>query len=83
MAIPTTTPHLTDIPWRSSARIKAHVSLGRAKAAVAAQRVHTPGKGYGCAEAKVYEWRDGAWQLLYDIERGTPHLDLPWKKAQA
>ncbi|WP_353707255.1 hypothetical protein ABRQ22_14710 [Cellulosimicrobium sp. ES-005] len=61
--------------------------MARARAAVASQNRYLRGADgeyrYGVRRARVYVWRDGAWQLEHDIEHGTPLEELPWKKAAA
>lgn len=84
--IPTEPPVMTIIPWRSQT-VKVHPTMGKARAAVAVQHRYLRGADgtyrYGVVRARIYVWRDGAWQLEHDIAHGTPLEELPWKKAAA
>lgn len=69
-------PHLTVIPDRLPGT-KMHASLRSAKAAVS-YHAH-----YGTrSDMWVYEYAGDGWELLWDIPKGTPSSELPWKVAK-
>ena len=54
-----------------------HASLRSAKAAVS-YHAH-----YGTrSDMWVYEYAGDGWELLWDIPKGTPSSELPWKVAK-
>lgn len=76
--------YATIIPSRTTKGVVAmHMQLGHAKNAVTTQTCGPYDRsrgGYAVDEAEVYELVDGAWRLLWRIERGTYKDDLPWRK---
>lgn len=80
--LPTESPVMTVIPWRSAGDVKVHSSMSRARSAVMAQRASWH-LARSVREARIYVWRDGAWALEHDIAQGTLVEDLPWKKVPA
>lgn len=68
------TPYLTVVPRRQPEQ-KIHKTLGHAKSAITNQIWYSEGSFH---DMKVYVYDDGAWQLIYDIPKGTRKADLPW-----
>lgn len=52
---------------------KLHEKLGAAKGALTYSN-------WGTRGGQLYELRAGQWNLLFDVPRGTPLEDMPWKK---
>lgn len=66
-------PYMSVVPSRSPTQ-KAHMSIGHAKSAVGA-KLSTYHGSY--SDMAIYEWKEGGWELLYDIPKGTKVA--PWK----
>jgi hypothetical protein len=70
------TPYLTVIPDRLPKQ-KVHASLGHAKNAINYRDQWRTGIPSDCV---IFEWKDDAWQVLYEIPKGTHGGDMPWNK---
>lgn len=71
---PRPTPYMSRIPTRRP-NDKAHLTLGHAKLAVGGKIDRYVGSYVNMA---IFEWKDGEWELLYDIPKGTKVA--PWKE---
>lgn len=66
-------PYMSVVPNRSPEQ-KAHMSLGHAKSAVGS-KINQYGHG-SYYDMAIYEWKDGDWEILYDVPKGTKVA--PW-----
>ena len=69
-------PYLSVVPDRSPRR-KAHPTLGQAKNALQYRRSYYH-DGYS-VDIAIYEYRDNAWHLLYEVAKGEKVA--PWERT--